>query len=93
MRRRAGHGRSTGSCSSWPEQGRSRHLGLAASVSHAALAFIPALACLFVVGRLTFWIGYLLVPTARVFGMTMTALPTTIACVRRVVPRGAAASH
>ena len=54
-------------------------LGLAVSVSHAALAFIPAMASLFVVGRLTFWIGYLLYPTARAFGMVMTALPTLIA--------------
>ena len=34
-------------------------LGLAVSVPHAALAFIPAMAALFVVGRITFWIGYL----------------------------------
>ena len=54
-------------------------LGLAVSVPHAALAFIPAMAALFVVGRTTFWIGYLLHPTARAFGMVMTALPTLAA--------------
>ena len=51
-------------------------LGLAVSVPHAALAFIPAMAGLFVVGRATFWIGYLLAPTARAFGMVMTVVPT-----------------
>ena len=40
-------------------------LGLAASAPHAALAFIPAMAALFVVGRVTFWIGYLAYPIAR----------------------------
>ena len=53
--------------------------GLAVSASHANLAFIPAMALLFVVGRVTFWIGYLLYPTARAFGMTMTVLPTVVA--------------
>ena len=52
---------------------------LAASVSHAQLAFLPALACLFVAGRVAFWGGYLLHPTARAFGMTMTVLPTVVA--------------
>ena len=54
-------------------------LGLAVSVSHANLAFIPAMALLFVVGRATFWLGYLVAPTARAFGMTMTVLPTVVA--------------
>ena len=53
-------------------------LGLAVSLPHATLAFIPAMALLFVVGRATFWIGYLLRPTARAFGMVMTALPTIV---------------
>ena len=56
-------------------------LGLAASASHAALAFIPAMAALFVVGRVTFWIGYLAYPIARAFGMVLTALPTIAAYV------------
>ena len=56
-------------------------LGLAASVPHAALAFVPAMACLFVVGRIAFWIGYLLYPIARAFGMVLTALPTIAAYV------------
>ncbi len=50
----------------------------------ARLDRLPVMACmafLFVVGRLTFWIGYLLYPTARAFGMVMTALPTIAAYV------------
>jgi hypothetical protein len=54
-------------------------LGLAATVPHAGLAFIPAMAMLFVAGRATFWIGYLLLPTGLAFGMVMTALPTMVA--------------
>ena len=54
-------------------------LGLAVDLPHAGLALIPAMAVLFVVGRLTFWIGYLVVPTWRAFGMVMTALPTIVA--------------
>ncbi len=42
---------------------------------------MACMAFLFVVGRLTFWIGYLLYPTARAFGMVMTALPTIAAYV------------
>ena len=56
-------------------------LGLAVGVPHAALAFIPAMAALFVVGRITFWIGYLVLPIARAFGMVLTALPTIVAIV------------
>ncbi len=51
-------------------------LGLVVTVPHAALAFVPAMAVLFVAGRATFWAGYLVYPTARAFGMVMTALPT-----------------
>ena len=54
-------------------------LGLAVGLPHAGLAFIPAMAVLFVIGRATFWAGYLVYPTARAFGMVMTALPTIVA--------------
>jgi hypothetical protein len=40
------------------------------------LVLIPAMAALFAVGRATFWLGYLLDPTGRAFGMVLTALPT-----------------
>jgi hypothetical protein len=56
-------------------------LGLATSVPHASLAFVPAMASLFVVGRALFWIGYLVYPVARAFGMVLTALPTMAAYV------------
>jgi hypothetical protein len=34
---------------------------------------------LFAFGRVAFWIGYLLHPLARAFGMVVTALPTLAA--------------
>jgi hypothetical protein len=49
---------------------------LAIVLPHAQLVLIPAMACLFGFGRITFWIGYLLYPMARAFGMVLTALPT-----------------
>jgi hypothetical protein len=45
------------------------------------LVLIPAAAILFGFGRATFWIGYLIYPTARAFGMVLTALPTIAAYV------------
>ena len=56
-------------------------LGLAVSVPHESLAVVPAMAALFVVGRIAFWIGYLAYPVARAFGMVLTALPTIAAYV------------
>jgi len=53
--------------------------GLALALPHDRLALIPAMAALFAVGRVTFWIGYLLHPLARAFGMVLTALPTLAA--------------
>jgi hypothetical protein len=44
--------------------------------SHEKLVLIPAMALLFMAGRLTFWIGYLMRPVARAFGMILTAPPT-----------------
>jgi len=40
------------------------------------LVLLPAMAFLFVVGRITFWAGYLWRAQARAFGMVLTALPT-----------------
>ncbi len=42
------------------------------------LVLIPILAILFGIGRATFWIGYLINPMARTFGMTLTAFPTLL---------------
>ena len=53
--------------------------GLAVTVTHDQLIAIPAMAVLFAIGRITFWIGYLVNPLARGFGMTLTALPTVAA--------------
>lgn len=56
-------------------------VGLALAVPRENLITIPALAFLFGLGRITFWIGYVINPLARAFGMTMTALPTVAAYV------------
>jgi hypothetical protein len=53
--------------------------GLAIALPHDRLVLIPAMACLFVVGRIAFWIGYLIHPTGRTFGMTLTVIPTLVA--------------
>ena len=49
---------------------------LAVSLPIAHLALIPAMAALFAAGRGAFWVGYLIHPTGRAFGMVLTALPT-----------------
>lgn len=51
-------------------------MNLALVLPHAQLVLIPAMGFLFGFGRAAFWIGYLLHPLARSFGMVMTALPT-----------------
>jgi hypothetical protein len=40
------------------------------------LGLIPLLALLFGVGRIAFWIGYLIAPWARAFGFALTFYPT-----------------
>ena len=40
------------------------------------LVLIPAMAALFGVGRIAFWIGYLVYPIGRAFGMVLTVAPT-----------------
>ena len=51
------------------------------AIDRDALVLIPAMSALFVVGRITFWIGYLINPIARAFGMVLTALPTLVAII------------
>jgi len=53
--------------------------GVALAVTRAHLVVIPAMACLFAFGRIVFWIGYLLHPQARAFGLILTLLPTVLA--------------
>jgi MAPEG family len=55
--------------------------GLSLTLPHENLIVIPGMALLFGFGRITFWIGYLLHPLARAFGMTLTAAPTLAAFV------------
>jgi hypothetical protein len=55
--------------------------GLALALPRDQLLLIPAMECLFGFGRFAFWIGYLLHPLARAFGMVLTALPTILAYV------------
>jgi hypothetical protein len=50
--------------------------GLALTLAPQDLGLVPALAGLFAVGRATFWIGYLLAPWARAYGLGLTAYPT-----------------
>jgi hypothetical protein len=49
---------------------------LATTLPIAQLTLIPAMASLFALGRGTFWIGYLIHPMGRVFGMVVTMVPT-----------------
>jgi hypothetical protein len=56
-------------------------LGLAVALPHSSLIAIPASAVLFGLGRVTFWIGYVIHPLARAFGMALTAVPTLAAYV------------
>jgi hypothetical protein len=52
---------------------------LAINLPIAHLVLIPAMATLFAIGRGAFWVGYLIYPTGRAFGMVLTALPTIAA--------------
>ena len=61
---------------------------LLAGIAWNALAFelpvdhlylFPALAIAFLIGRATFWIGYLVHPMGRAFGMVVTVIPTIVA--------------
>jgi hypothetical protein len=52
---------------------------LAVALPHDELILIPAMAVLFAIGRITFWIGYVLHPMGRTFGMSLTVIPTIIA--------------
>lgn len=54
-------------------------LGLAVVVPQNQLSLIAGMAILFAVGRASFWIGYVVHPMARTFGMTLTVIPTIIA--------------
>jgi hypothetical protein len=52
---------------------------LAMSLPIAHIILIPAMATLFTIGRGAFWVGYLIHPMGRAFGMVLTVLPTIAA--------------
>jgi hypothetical protein len=56
-------------------------VGLALALPTDRLVVIPAMATLFLLGRLTFWVGYRINPLGRAFGMVLTILPTLAAYV------------
>jgi hypothetical protein len=55
--------------------------GLALALPHERLGLIPLLAVFFATGRATFWIGYLIAPWARAFGLGLTFYPTVVALI------------
>ncbi|HUO03734.1 MAG TPA: MAPEG family protein [Candidatus Binataceae bacterium] len=57
------------------------HLAMATILPDNELRVIPILVALFVIGRVAFWIGYHIAPTARAFGFATTFYPTIVAYV------------
>lgn len=64
---------------------------LALTLPHQMLTLIPAMAIVFIVGRVLFWIGYLIAPVARALGLGLSAYPTFAALIwlawRMFLPR------
>jgi hypothetical protein len=56
-------------------------IGLALALPHVQLKLIPAMAISFLIGRALFFIGYLIAPVGRAFGLGLTAYPTFAAIV------------
>lgn len=56
-------------------------MNLGIALPQERLILIPAMATLFGIGRAAFWIGYLMNPMGRAFGMVLTVLPTIAAYV------------
>jgi hypothetical protein len=55
--------------------------GLALALPHERLGLVPLLAIFFAAGRATFWLGYLIAPWARAFGLALTFYPTVVALI------------
>ena len=53
-------------------------VSIATSLPAVSLVLIPAMATLFAVGRVAFWVGYLIHPMGRAFGMVLTVVPTIV---------------
>ena len=60
-------------------------LALAAVDPARAAVLVPMLATLFGIGRIAFWIGYLLAPWARAFGFGLTFYPTAVGLIWLIV--------
>jgi hypothetical protein len=55
--------------------------GLALALPAERLGMIPVLAALFAIGRVLFWFGYQIHPSARAIGFGLTAVPSAVALV------------
>jgi len=59
--------------------------GLALALPHDRLKLIPAIAIAFLAGRVLFWVGYMIAPVGRAFGLGLTFYPTMIWLVGRML--------
>ena len=55
--------------------------GLSLALSHEMLKLIPAMAISFLVGRMLFFMGYLIAPVGHALGLGLTAYPTFAALI------------
>ena len=55
--------------------------GIALALPHEQLRLIPAMAIAFLIGRVLFFIGYMIAPVGRAFGFGLTAYPTFAALI------------
>jgi hypothetical protein len=56
-------------------------VGLALRLPREMLFIIPVMSVIFFLGRITFFIGYLITPIGRAYGMVLTVFPTLLAYV------------
>jgi uncharacterized membrane protein YecN with MAPEG domain len=54
-------------------------VGLALRLPREMLFIIPVMSVIFFIGRITFFIGYLITPIGRAYGMVLTVFPTLLA--------------
>jgi len=55
--------------------------GLSLTLPHERLGLIAMLAIVFAIGRILFWIGYLIAPWARAIGFGLTFYPTVVVLI------------
>ena len=66
-------------------------LSLSTFLEEHAMKMMPILTVLFILGRLSFWIGYVHRPLARAFGFILTFFPTVLSlgyCIVRLLWKG-----